>query len=89
MTFVRGLDAGEEGENPFFLPLERPAGETFFFFFLSIRPDDVFSYNTQKIVMVRDRRLGLLYYGGLCCIVLYILFYNVKSPWSYFYLSPG
>ena len=39
----------------------------------------MFSYNTHKIVMVRDRRLGLLYYGGLCVIVLYIIFYNVRS----------
>jgi len=35
-------------------------------------PDNLFSYNTAKIVRIRDRRLGLLYYLALAGIVFYI-----------------
>jgi len=36
--------------------------------------DDLFSYNTPKIVRVRDRRLGIPYYVAMLCIFGYILY---------------
>jgi hypothetical protein len=48
-----------------------------------IDSDDLFSYNTNKVVQVRDRRLGLLYLGFLFCIVLYIVFYNLLYEKKY------
>jgi len=36
--------------------------------------DDLFSYNTPKIVRVRDRRLGIPYYTAMLCIFGYIIY---------------
>jgi len=36
--------------------------------------DDLFSYNTPKIVRVRDRRLGIPYYLAMLCIFAYICY---------------
>jgi len=39
--------------------------------------DKVFSYDTVKIVRIKDKRLGILHYLFLFGIILYILFYTV------------
>jgi len=36
--------------------------------------DDLFSYNTPKVVKVRDRRLGIPYYTFMICIFCYICY---------------
>eukprot|EP00743_Colponemidia_sp_Colp-15_P010532 GILK01011607.1.p1 GENE.GILK01011607.1~~GILK01011607.1.p1 ORF type:complete len:412 (-),score=58.17 GILK01011607.1:150-1319(-) len=38
-------------------------------------PDIVFAYKTVKLVQIRDRRLGLVYYGIMLLILLYIIGY--------------
>ncbi|ORX86671.1 hypothetical protein BCR32DRAFT_264826 [Anaeromyces robustus] len=41
---------------------------------MSKDPDDLFSYNTPKVVKVRDRRLGIPYYCFMICIFCYICY---------------
>jgi len=36
--------------------------------------DDLFSYNTPKVVKVRDRRLGIPYYTAMIAIFIYICY---------------
>ncbi|KAI9096077.1 hypothetical protein DFS34DRAFT_151907 [Phlyctochytrium arcticum] len=46
-------------------------------------PDVTFGYTTYKVVKVRDRYLGLLYYGSVVCIFGYIL-YNIFAQELYY-----
>ncbi|KAJ3186056.1 cytochrome c oxidase subunit 1 [Gaertneriomyces sp. JEL0708] len=39
-----------------------------------IDPDVLFSYTTYKVVKVRDRYLGILYYSCVACIFVYIIY---------------
>jgi len=45
--------------------------------FFGYHPDDLFAYETQKVVRIRDRRLGLLYYGLLFVILFYVIGFQI------------
>jgi len=42
-----------------------------------IHTDDLFAYETQKVVRIRDRRLGVLYYTLTVLIAAYVLGYQI------------
>ena len=46
-------------------------------------PDDLFAYDTFKIVTIRDRRLGLIHYGLMTVIFAYIVLYNIVYEQGY------
>ncbi|KAI9187879.1 hypothetical protein H9P43_002270 [Blastocladiella emersonii ATCC 22665] len=49
--------------------------------------DDIFAYDTFKVVRVRDRRLGLVYYSCSIAIAVYIL-YSIISQQLYLQREP-
>lgn len=46
-------------------------------------PDQLFAYNTFKTVRIQDKRLGLLHYGFLFFVILYILVYTLLIEKKY------
>lgn len=51
--------------------------------------DDIFSYNTPKIVKVRDRRLGIPYYFFMIVIFVYIVYTVIVNQRYLITESPG
>ena len=39
--------------------------------------DEVFSYQTVKIISIKDKRLGLLHYFFMACILVYVIGYTL------------
>lgn len=45
--------------------------------FKGLHLDDVLAYETRKIVLIRDRRLGLTYWSFVVCIAIYVVGYQI------------
>src|SRR3989338_3780293 len=50
--------------------------------------DDLLSYESPKIAVIRDRRLGLLYYMFIGTIILYTIGYVILYQQRYLLLAP-
>lgn len=49
--------------------------------------DSILSYSTVKIIRIQDKRLGLLHYFFIACIIAYILGYNILYDLNYLKLE--
>eukprot|EP00008_Paramoeba_atlantica_P003002 CAMPEP_0201488856 /NCGR_PEP_ID=MMETSP0151_2-20130828/19886_1 /ASSEMBLY_ACC=CAM_ASM_000257 /TAXON_ID=200890 /ORGANISM="Paramoeba atlantica, Strain 621/1 / CCAP 1560/9" /LENGTH=382 /DNA_ID=CAMNT_0047874245 /DNA_START=96 /DNA_END=1244 /DNA_ORIENTATION=+ len=50
--------------------------------------DDLASYQTPRVAKIKDRRLGLLWYGGCSLVILYIVGYAYLFEKEYLLLEP-
>jgi len=51
--------------------------------------DRIFAYKTYKIVRIKDRQLGLLYWGIVTLVILYIIIFALGIEGKHQYQEPG
>jgi len=49
--------------------------------------DEIFKYRTTRLVVVKDRRLGLLNYCSLLLVILYVFFYEILYNTGYLFIA--